>query len=86
MAEDKEKAIECAEKIGKNFKAWAEEYMKKTGKKEFTLAELVPDWEQMETGLRWVTGIEFADRIVPNSPDIVHTGKSDNGDDLYALK
>lgn len=46
MAEDREKTIECAEKIGKNFEVWADEYTKRTEKNSRWLS-----WCQ--TGSRW---------------------------------
>lgn len=82
MAEDKQAAIECAEKISANAKEWA------AGKAEWTLPEIVPEWDSMDGRLRDLVGLEFHDRIVKDgkNPDIEYKGKNSNGVDLYAIK
>lgn len=81
MAEvDKAKAIECAEEIGKNIKTLA------AGKSTFTLAEIVPKWDEMDNDMRLVVGLEFRDKVAKDNPDIVLEGQTEAGDDLYSLK
>ena len=79
---DKEQAIAKAEEISKDIKKLA------AGKSEFTLPEIVPDWDSIDGRVRDLIGLEFHDRIVKDggNPDIEYKGKNAEGIDLYALK
>lgn len=78
---DKAAAIAKAEEISKNIKELA------AGKKEFTLPEIVPDWDKMDAKERELVGLEFHDRIVKDgkNPEIKFKGRDGNDTDVYTL-
>lgn len=78
---DKAEAIKYAEDISSKIKELA------AGKSEFTLPEIVPDWDKCPPEMRELIGLEFHDRIVKDgkNPEIKYKGKNSDGLDVYTL-
>lgn len=82
MADDnKAAAIAKAEEIAGKIKELAAD------KAEFTLAEIVPGWDDIGGVQRDLIGLEFHDRVKDGKfADVEYKGKNSSGVDTYAVK
>lgn len=83
---DKSEALAKVQELAGKIGPLVQAYTKLSGKKEFTLANIVPGWDKIDDKLRELIGVEFKDHVAKSGiADIVQKGVDSSGVDLYEL-